>query len=99
MAVVCYRYIILTHYYTKKFVNNFFYRKVDLNECIAVTDGKLRNRGFRHLHNNRNPSSNTEENLSFAYGQCRQDVSITACISTFDHTILIHGRIMHTVTE
>ena len=81
---------------------------VDFNEFIAVTDGKLCDGGFRYLHKNRNPSSNTEENQSLAYGQSSQDpqVSISASISNFHHPtqileefILCYGRKMHTVTD
>ena len=61
LAVLSYRYIILKHYY-KKSLLNFFDKIVDFNEFLAVADGKLCDGGFRYLHKNRNPSSNTEEN-------------------------------------
>ena len=61
LTVLSYRYIILEHYY-KKSLLNFFDKIVDFNEFLAVADGKLGDGGFRYLHKNRNPSSNTEEN-------------------------------------
>ena len=106
MAVLSYRYTILKHYYKKSLLKNF--EKIDFNEFIAVTDGKLCDGGFRYLHKNKNPSSNSEENESLAHWQCSQDpqVSISACISNFHHPTQIleefiqcYGRKMLTVTD
>ena len=64
---------------------------------IAVEDDKLCNGDFRYFPHNRNPSSNNDENQSFAYGQCSQDphLSISACISNFDH----HTHILEEVIQ